>query len=126
MDKDKDKDKIVFLSGASLWEMMAEVGTDGRPAKPFDMRRWDMADDRIYRLSWGRVHEYPNPIRVLRNGAGSFGKAWVPEEKEVGFVNKADGRLLTYEYRGLEFTDWAPGWGFLILGKRPFPPVAEE
>ena len=102
------KSPIVFKSEDALWQMMAQVNPDGRSAKPFDMRRWDLADDRIYRLAWGR---YGSDWR------------WIPEEKEVSFLNKDTGALLTFEYLRVEFVHWAPGWGFLRLGKRLHPPV---
>ena len=121
-----EKPRIVFKSEPSLWAMLAECNPDGRSAKPFDMRRWDMADDRIYRLAWGTYLNRPkilgpvlSPPRIYRFGEPT----WTPDEKEVSFVNKATGELLTFEYLGVEFTEWAPGWGFLLLGKRLSPPV---
>lgn len=119
-----EKPPIVFKTEASLWAMMAEINPDGRSAKPFDMRRYDLGDDRIYRLSWastsGGFHDGVGPSN------------WTPpdetlhyDEKEVSFVNKTTGDLLTLEYLGLEFTHWAPGWCFLLLGRRLHPPVEE-
>ncbi len=46
---------IVFKTEDSLWQIMAQVNPDGRSVKPFDMRRWDLSDNRIYRLSWGTL-----------------------------------------------------------------------
>ena len=129
---------IIFNSEASLWEILAQVNPDGRSVKPFDMRRWDLADERIYRLAWGRIIDslgvpigepvgrrepfLPALQRVLTRRSQS----WSPDEKEVSFLNKATGELLTFEYLGVEFADWAPGWGFLLLGKRLEPPVEGE
>ena len=45
------KAPIMFKCEDSLWQMMA----CGK--KTFDMRLWDMADDRLYRLSWGETHK---------------------------------------------------------------------
>jgi hypothetical protein len=132
-----EKPPIVFKCEASLWAMMAQVNPYGSSARPFDMRRWDLADERIYRLAWGRIIDslgvpigkpvgrrepfLPALKRVLERRSQS----WAPDEKEVSFVNKATGELLTFEYLGVEFAPWAPGWGFLILGKRLHPPVKE-
>lgn len=110
-----EKPRIVFKSEASLWEMMAQVNPDGRSAKPFDVRRWDMADDRIYRLSWGCLTD---KYGITRPGVDPHFES---DEKQVSFLNKTTGDLLTFEYLGVEFADWAPGWGFLVLGKRLDP-----
>ena len=114
------KNPVMFKTEASLWEMMVPVNPDGRSAKPFDMRRWDLADERIYRLSWG--------VLTDKNGITRPGvdPSFQSDEKEVSFLNKATGDLLTFECLGVEFAAWAPGWGFLKLGKRLFPPVEEE
>ena len=127
------KPPIVFKCDQSLWDMMAQVNPDGRSAKPFDPRRWDLADERIYRLSWGHFFD---PRGRTPEGRGlslremnhllwgrAGGRVWVAEEKQVSFLNKATGEVLTFEYLGVEFTPWAPGWGFLLLGKRLQPPV---
>ena len=133
-----DKPPIVFKCEASMWESLAQVNPDGRSPRPFDMRRWNLADERIYRLSWGRIIDslgmplgeavgrrepfLPALKRVLERRHQS----WAPYEKRVSFLNKGTGELLTFEYLGVEFTAWAPGWGFLILGKRLEPPVEER
>jgi len=91
------KQPITFKTEESLWQMLAD-GT-----KTFDMRRWDLADDRIYRLAWGHVEGQ---------------EAWIPNESSVSFLNKATGELLTFEYVGVEFTEWAPGWAFILLGEK--------
>ena len=107
-----DKAPIVFKSEPTLWAMLAQVSSEGQAFKPFDMRWWDISgDDRIYRLSVGATRP------MLRE------RGWVPAEKEVSFVNKATGELLTFEYQGVEFTAWAPGFGFILLGKLLSPPV---
>ena len=123
---------IVFKTEASIWDMMLPVNPDGRSAKPFDMRRWDLADDRIYRLAWGTLSsvffEVGKEHDRIQNGPDrrpSPTWEWVPDEIAISFLNKATGELLTFEYLGVEFEDWAPGWGFLILGKRLVPPVEE-
>lgn len=87
---------IIFKCEARLWEMMA-VGE-----KPFDMRRWDLGDERILRLAKLRWVGEPS--------------VWEPDEPFVAFQNKATGEVLTFRFRGIKFADWAPGWVFLILG----------
>ncbi len=81
----------VFKVEGSLSDMMR------RGEKPFDIRRHDMSDDRIYRLMWCDVDH--NPI-----------------VKEVGFIDKASGETLYYSYLGVAFTDAMPGWCILRLG----------
>ena len=93
--------KISFKCEDSLWQMLA----DG--SKTFDVRRWDMSDDRIYRLSWGK-HQ--------RLSGGDT--EWVPDVEFIHFLNKLTGETLTFPYLGVEFVPWAPGWGFLLLGDR--------
>lgn len=132
----EDKAPIVFKSEATLWAMMVPVNPDGRSAKPFNMRRWELADDRIYRLAWGHLPRDLNDEEGFHPGGTQWehttqdglqvGDEWVPDEKEVSFVNKETGELLTFEYLGVEFADWAPGFGFLLLGKRLHPPVEED
>jgi hypothetical protein len=121
------KPSIVFKCEASLWDMLNQRNPDGTSAKPFDMRRWNLADERIKRLAWGttrpagkflRSRNPPHQYERFPNQQFEYGSKWSPDEKEVSFLNKATGELLTFEYLGVEFTDWAPGWGFLILGKR--------
>jgi len=107
------KGPIVFKSEDSMWRML-EDGT-----KKFDVRRWDMADDRIYRLSFGqKMVPVPVPGVYIDNAPVAQRKPWVPEEKSITFLNKATGETLTFEYRGVEFVDWAPSWCFLQLGER--------
>ena len=90
-----EKEPIIFKCEDSLWRMLASG------SKPFDMRRWDLTDERIGRLALGRLVE-----------SGS----WMPTEYSVSFQNKATGELLTFEYVGVEFAEWAPDWGFILLG----------
>jgi hypothetical protein len=115
-----EKPAIVFKSEPALWDQLARVNPDGRSARPFDFRRWDMADDRIYRLAWGSVEFEDGKVERTQRAYRLGGR---PDEKEVSFLNKATGELLTFEYLGVEFVPWAPGWGFLLLGKRLHPPV---
>lgn len=103
-------DEIIFKCEDSMWQMLAEEGVTGIPTKPFDLRRHDMADDRIYRLSFG--HLSPTAVEWGDNWG------WEPDIDTVTFLNKATGETLTRDYRGMEFTKWAPGWCFLILGHR--------
>mgnify|MGYP001609678768 CR=1 FL=1 len=91
------QDPVVFKSEDALWRQLQSG------ERRFDMRRWDMSDERIYRLAWGR----------LTNPGG-----YVPDVKEVTFVNKLTGEALTLEFTGLEYTTWAPGWVFLVF--KPF------
>ena len=122
---------IVFKSEPALWAMLAECNPDGRSVKPFDMRRWDLADERIYRLAWGTAPNvnYPYDSMKMENSEAQnlgYDESYTPDEKQVSFVNKATGALLTFEYLGVMFAYWAPGWGFLRLGKRLHPPVEGE
>lgn len=103
-------DEIVFNCEPAMWAMLAEEGVTGIPAKPFDMRRHDIADDRIYRLSLG--HRPPK-----REGVAGF-EDYRPNEDSITFLNTETQATLTRRYLGIEFTDWAPGWCFLLLGER--------
>lgn len=96
-------DEIVFKCEDKMWQMLDEEGVTNIPAKPFDMRRDDHDDNRIYRLKIGH-----------RDAEG----AWEPDVPAVTFHNTATGATLTRRYLGMEFTDWAPGWCFLLLGQR--------
>ena len=104
------KEPIVFKCEASLWDMLA------RGEKTWDARRYDMADDRIYRLAWGSIR--PEYFRYRTGPTCSFHADWVPEEQEISFLKKATGEILTFQYLGKEFTPRAPGWCFLLLGER--------
>lgn len=95
---------IVFKSEDSLWRMLAERGVTGIPAKTWELRRWDMSDERVYRLS--------------RGFTGGLGRRWKPDEPYVSFYNKATGSIISFEYQGVEFVAWAPGWAFIMLGDR--------
>lgn len=111
------KEPIIFKTEASLWEMLA------RGEKTWDARRHDMADDRIYRLSWGTGTLTDQNSSVT--GHLSYGPdtsppwkhKWVPDEPTVSFQNKDTGEVLTFRYLGMEFTPWSPGWCFLLLGE---------
>ena len=111
-----DKAPIIFKCEDSLWQMLAEVGVTGIPGKPFDIRRFDLADDRISRLAW--FQEKPNWGSDEAGDPQIISRAYDPLEQEVSFQNKATGEILTFKYNGMEFTDWAPGWCFILLGKR--------
>jgi hypothetical protein len=92
------------------------------------MRRYDRTDDRIERLSWGRarrthgVVSYAPPTkgRLQREPGQTLTDVtlWEPEVESITFENKATGETLTRRYLGMEFTDWAPGFCFLLLGER--------
>lgn len=90
------KEPQCFKCEDSLWQMLAD-GT-----KTWDARRYDMSDDRIYRLSRGQWKKDPT--------------RWLLVEQLVCFQNKATGEVLTFRFSGLEFAPWAPGWCFIILG----------
>lgn len=120
-------DPIVFKCEASLWDMLAEEGVTGIPAKPFDMRRYDQTDDRIYRLTWGKarkgvgmIHADVEQGRLARKPrqVARDVTLWEPEVESITFLNKATGATLTRRYLAMEFADWAPGWCFLLLGAR--------
>ena len=110
-----NRSQIVFKCEASLWDMLAEEGVTGIPAKPFDMRRYDTSDDRIYRLTEGslvsfRLQRTPQPL--------ADETVWKPDVDAISFLNKATDEVLTRRYLGMEFVAWAPGWCFLLLGAR--------
>ena len=120
------QEPITFRCEASLWDMLVEEGVTGIPAKPFDMRRYDQTDDRIYRLAWGKarkavgvIHADVEQGRLLRKPRQTARDVtfWEPEVESIEFENKATGKILVRRYLGMEFTDWAPGWCFLILGE---------
>lgn len=117
---------IVFKVEHSLWESL-EDGT-----RSFDMRWWDIADDRIYALAWAVPDpkaERPfftavgyEPVRHQ----GAMAQGFKPEVERVSFRDKETDEVLTFQYRGVVFPDWAPGWGFLMLGDRVFEGAKEE
>jgi len=96
----ENKDHIIFKSEDSIWRTLE----DG--SKKFDYRRYDLADERIYRLSWGRRDGWGDGLGIIWN------------EDFVSFLNKDTGEFLTFHYCGMEFVPWAPGWCFLLLGHR--------
>lgn len=85
----------VFKCEDSLWRMLKS----GK--RTFDMRLDDPGDDRINSLTLGHWEKYK----------------FKPNASEVTFLNKATGETVTFENMGAKYTDWAPGWCFLILGK---------
>ncbi len=98
---------IIFKCEDSLWQMMA----DGK--KKFDMRLWDMADDRMYRLSWAQYGESISEWTSVPRGERP---TYTPKESFVSFRNKQTDELLTFHFKGLEFPQWAPSWVFIIVG----------
>lgn len=100
----EEKEPIVFKCEDSLWQMLKSG------EKKFDVRRYDPDDERIYRLS---------RFMLQKTGPRSgVDEKEEPTEGEVSFLNKATGELLTRVYKGLEFTFWAPGWCFILLGEK--------
>ena len=104
------KEPIVFKCEPSLWAMLA------RGEKTWDARRYDMKDDRIYRLAWGR--RLATSLAEGCSPGESLKPDWRPDEPAVSFQNKATGEVLTFKYKGMEFTPWAVGWAFILLGER--------
>ena len=107
------KEPIVFRTEPVFWEMLA------RGEKTWDARRWDLADDRIYRLTQGAggmvgARKWMSAPALTVHG----GVAYTPAEPIVSFQNTATAEVLTFKYLGMEFTPWAPGWCFLLLGER--------
>src|SRR4030042_6708263 len=113
-------DPIVFKTEDSLWQMLKD-GT-----KTWDARKYDMSDDRIYRLSFGHWRTKlcvktpamltPTlPLEIIKEAQQE--KIWVPEEELVYFRNKKTNEALTFRYIGIEFAPWAPGWCFILLGE---------
>lgn len=96
-----------------MWEMLR----DG--AKTWEARKWETGDDRCYRLSWGRRKSGGRRVQAYSYAEteSRWRDYWAPEEKEVSFLNKDTGEVLTFEYRGVEFLPWAPAWGFILLGE---------
>ncbi len=84
-----------------MWQMF-----DGGQ-KQFDLRRWDLSDERIHHLAGGHWED------AVMKGAMPW---WEPDVALISFENEATGQVVTFRYRGMEFTPWAPGWVFLILG----------
>lgn len=69
--------------------------------------KWDMRDDRMYRL--GQGHTYHGQLPTHEN-------RWSPDVKQILIQHEETGEVLTLEFKGIEFTPWSPGWAFLILG----------
>ena len=76
---------------------------DGK--KTWDARLWDMQDERCYRLSRSRLV------------SAQTGQV-APVEERVTFVHRETLERMTFEYLGLELHSWAPGWGFIKLGRK--------
>jgi len=103
MDK---KCPIMFKCEDSLWQMMKSG--EKQFERTLAMRRWDHSDDRIYRLSWSHWDRRSDWLGLL--------PTLEPDEPYVSFRNKSTDEILTFHFKRIEFTPWAPGWVFLILG----------
>lgn len=95
----EEKEPCTFKCEGSMWQLLYQ----GK--KTWDARFYDIADDRIYRLAWGKWDE-------MEGRQPSF----LPQETYVRFVNKEGGHVLEFRYAGMMFCEWAPGWCFLQLG----------
>ncbi len=107
---------IVFKCESAMWGWLDDEGVTGIPAKPVDVRRWDLSDDRIYRLSWYKGIQIGPPTHQVT--LGRVQSLLKPEVESITFLNKVTGETLTRQYLGMEFTRWAPGFVFLLLGER--------
>ena len=94
----------LFKCEHSLLQMML----DGK--KTFDLRIYDMRDQRIARLHQGRYIKSYQGYKTH--------DAWQPIEPYVDFLDKATGEVVRFVFRGMKFTPLAPGWCFLLLGPR--------
>lgn len=103
-----------FKTEHSLFEMLK----DG--SKPWDMRRWSLMDDRCYNLSWKR----PKSPTAWRRSEPGIPESYEWECPSVIFTDKETGGELMFQYRGVEFVPFAPGWGFILLGQRLEVPPA--
>lgn len=109
-----EKPPIVFKTEHSLFLMLK----DG--SKRFDFRKWDMEDDRIYRMSWGKYQGNGERSQAfpMVSTMGHWGLPWwSPFEPAVSFMDKATGELLTFRYLGLDFPRSTPGWCVILLGE---------
>jgi hypothetical protein len=95
------KEPVVFKSEDSLWQMLRQG------IKTWDARRFDVADERIHRLSLGHWEKNP-PVGRLAY--------YVMDEVFICFLNKLTDQTLQFRYRGFITPGWAPGWCFLQLG----------
>lgn len=106
-------EEVVFKSEASMWEELNDFGADdaqkdtGLAKRNFDVRLWDVGNERIYALSISDVGP-PGPLLTDPE------KPWLV--KRITFVNKSDGRTVTRAYMGLRFPQFMPGYGVLLLG----------
>lgn len=96
-----NKEPVVFKSEDSLWQMLRQG------IKTWDARRFDVADERIHRLSLGHWEKNPTPGRLA---------SYLMDEVFVCFENKLTGQVLQFRFRALITTGWAPGWCFIQLG----------
>jgi len=102
---DREEKPIIFETEDSLWQTMASG------ERSFDMRRWDLSDHRIYRLSLGHWEKLDETLGALVGRQPE----WTVNEPFISFRNKATTEILVCRYSGMEFTRWAPGWVFLIF-----------
>ena len=102
----------LFRSEHSLWELLAS----GK--RTFDMRLWDLADERIQRLAMGSLAGRVLVLKAPPEGSAQVSDLWRPNEKQVAFVDKVTGEVGVWNYMAVRFEAWAPGWGFMLLGKR--------
>lgn len=109
---------IVWKSEDSMWRLLA----DG--SKTWEGRRWDLSDERVYRLIAFRYADTPAVHYLAESTVQAISReaqkdmGVIPDEPYVSFLNKATGEYVTFEYKGVEFAPWAPGWGFILLGEK--------
>lgn len=96
------ENEIVFSIGSDLFPLLMDR------TKRWYAAKWDITDDRMYRLSQGHAWHGSVSTHVDR---------WVPEVDHVVFRNEDTGEYLSLEFMGIEFAPWAVGWAFLILGE---------
>lgn len=96
------KEPVVFESEDSPWQMM-EQGI-----KTWDAQLNVLTDERILRLSRGHWEK-----NNLPPGRRPYYRS---DENFVCFENKLNGQMLQFEFRGLIYVRFAPGWCFIRLG----------
>lgn len=110
--------EVHFEVGLAEFDALSNEGVTGIPAKPFFVCKHDLSDQRVYDLSWGTFPALDPDDRVqttpqVRNYSLSV---WQPDVTTITFFRST--HQVSRLYLGMEFTDWAPGWCFLRLGKR--------
>lgn len=102
--------------------------------KNWEIRLHDMADDRIYQLSWlsrqiaapekaidGPVVQGPFPGTFMQHiGIGNVPQPdFKPDVEAIQLVNSEDpSDVILMAYLGMEFINLMPGWCMLVLGDR--------